>query len=113
MVLGQHLSMHFFLVAGLIVGCMNYAQAAQPLPDRLGVFGGNPYFGYGANPPKGMQDLMAADNINNLIDAAERQIDIIRKTPDSPAKNDKIQILLSETNVQYWPDCRLSNCPFQ
>lgn len=92
MILGQRLSVYLFLFVGFVFCCGDYAQAAMPLPDRRGgVFAGNPYFAYGANLPKGMQDLMAADNINNILDSAERQLEDMRDLPPSPQKDDKIQ----------------------
>lgn len=84
----------FFSSISLILCCFSLASSLYAMRgderDR-GVFASD-IFRWGGSMPRGIQDLMAADNINRLIEKTERELGEIRELEDnSPGKADKIQ----------------------
>lgn len=90
MVSKQRLSLIIFATIGIAFGCVNNSYPMQQgQRDNRGLF--DAFFRSGLNVPKGLQDLMAANNIGDIIDKAEEQLVDIRRLPDdSPGKNEKI-----------------------
>lgn len=93
MILGQRLSVCFFLTIGLIVGGMNYVHGLMPIPNKHKGRAGS-YFGYGAAPTKEMQNLEAVAEINQSIAEAEQRARQHNTRQGRDAKRDNINAIL-------------------
>lgn len=83
MVSKQRLSLIIFVTIGMTLGCVNYSYSMNSDRDDRGLF--DAFFRMGSNPPKGLQDLMMANNLSSAIDKAEKALVDL----EAPGANDE------------------------